>query len=515
MPMVSILPPPPDDALARRRQLQLVTLAWVFGTAWLFIITGAAMTQFARSIGMPDYAFGILAALPFAGSLAQLPISYVLERFGGRRLIFIVALTVARALWVVVAAVPWLLPGRPQWWWPTMLVLLALSWACAQAGGPPWFAWMSDVIPRRLRGRYMAFRNQVTTPLAVAMTLGIGYLLDRVAADAGMGAGASVASAVLGEAGPAGAMMRVTSLLLIVGGLLGVLDIQVFWRIPDPNEPGPQADLRWWRKLREPWADPGFRRYLAFDFTMMLGLGFIGQYIWLFVLDVGQVSNSWANIMLVAVPMVLRMLSMRVWGRLVDRLGKKPVLIIAGTLFVFGPVGWFLVGPGRTDWLIVGYLLTTISPLSFPGVELAKFNMVLDYSTSTRRRGEHHAPAGGSAYIAVNSIAVALGGVLSGYIGAQVAGSLIDFQTHVPLFGLVWTYHHVLFAISSGFRLAAVGWAMTLHEPRAKGTREALVYMTTGLYNNVRHVALLPTRVVGRAASWAYRIDHRRRRPQR
>ena len=50
--------------------------------------------------------------------------------------------------------------------------------------------------------------------------------------------------------------------------------------------------------------------------------------------------------LVVVVPLILSMLAYPVWGRLIDRLGRKPVLIIATALVVHGSVAWvFVQGP--------------------------------------------------------------------------------------------------------------------------------------------------------------------------
>ena len=86
-----------------RSSLRLVTLAWVFGAAWMYITTGAALTRFAQWLDMPKFGFGLLAALPFAGALSQLPASYMVERYGGRKRTFLIAGIIHRALWLAIA----------------------------------------------------------------------------------------------------------------------------------------------------------------------------------------------------------------------------------------------------------------------------------------------------------------------------------------------------------------------------------------------------------------------------
>ncbi|MEM7624334.1 MAG: MFS transporter [Planctomycetota bacterium] len=488
--------------LALRRQLGWIVVAWMFGSLWMWTISGAAMTQFARGLGLPDWGFGLLAALPFIGTLFQLPASWVQERFGRRKAWFMTTLTLSRVLWITVALIPWIVPA--SWGgarWAVMLGMIGVSWIAGQMGTPAFMSWYSDLVPRRVRGRYTAQRNTMTLPLALVATVGVGWWLWSAE-----GAGAS------GEGAASADLLTIASLIIGFAGLAGTIDIVCFvWvRDPKPSRGHRDTDLR--GLLLGPLKDRNFRRYLAYNFTLMLGLGFLGQYVWLFVFDGAGVSALEANLMLVAVPMIIRAVAYPVWGRLVDRLGKKPVLLIAGGMFVFGPVGWLLVTP---ELIWPGYLLTCISPLAWPGLEIANFNFMLGMAET--RKGQR----GGTAYVAVNSIVIGVGGALSGLMGGVIAGAIPGFRVEwvldVPwLMGfeagaaVVVTYHGVLFLVSMGFRVAALIWASTLHEPRATGTRDALRYMTAALYSNVRQGVLMPTRVVGRASQLSYRL---RRRP--
>lgn len=487
--------------VALRRQLGWVVVAWVFGSMWLFTITGAAMTQFARGLGLPDWGFGLLAALPFIGTLFQLPASFVQERFGRRKPWFITTLTLSRLMWIAIALIPWVVPaswGNARW--GVMLSLIGVSWVLAQMGTPAFMSWYSDLVPRRVRGRYTATRNTLTVPLTLLATLGVGWWLWS-AEKTGAAAGSND-------------LLTVASLILGIAGLAGTLDILCFFRVKDPKPSRGDRNTNLGALLSGPLKDRNFRRYLAYNFTLMLGLGFLGQYVWLFVFDGAGVSALQANLMLVAVPMLIRAAAYPVWGRLVDRLGKKPVMLIAGSMFVFGPLGWLLVTP---ELIWPGYLVTCISPLAWPGLEIANFNFMLDLAET--RKGK----SGGTAYVAVNSIVVGVGGAISGLIGGVIAGAIPDFRVEwvidVPWMmgfeagaAVVITYHGVLFFVSIGFRVGALIWASTLHEPRAAGTREALRYVTASLYSNVRQGMLMPTRVVGRASRWSYPLRPRPRK---
>ena len=191
------------QSLSLRQQLGFALYAWTFGSVWLWSITGAAMTRFSKEMGLPEYGFGVLATLPFFGTLLQVPASYLVEKFGRRKQAFLWLAGIGRFMWTVTAMIPWLLPEARAWWWPTMLLSLLISWSLMQASGPAWMNWMSDVIPRKIRGRYFGVRNLIGQPIGLVTTLCIGFALDMVANVQGTYPDMmiKVTSAILGVAG--------------------------------------------------------------------------------------------------------------------------------------------------------------------------------------------------------------------------------------------------------------------------------------------------------------------------
>lgn len=478
------------ESLALRQQLSFVFYAWTFGSVWLWAISGAAMTRFCKEMGVPEYGFGILATLPFVGTLLQVPASYLLEKHGQRKMVFLVLGTLGRGLWTFAALIPWIMPNAREWWWPAMALSLLVTWSCAQAAVPAWMNWMSDVIPRQIRGRFFGLRNQIGQPIGLITTLGIGYALDQ--------------AAQVQDTNP-DIMLKVTSAILGVGGLMGMLDILAFRFVDDPKTHTTPSTEGLASMMLRPLKQPEFRRYLLFNFTLTLAIACIGQYIWLYLFDVVGWSNQRANLMLIGVPLLVRMFSFSLWGRLTDRLGKKPVMMIACSVSVVDTIGWILVGP---DGYLLGYSLVLMSVFVWPGMEIANFNFMLGMSGGGRGKDR----SGGVAHVAINSIATAIGGILSGLLAAVVAMTLVDWSYDLPALNLHLTYHSVLLLAAAGLKVAALICIFGLHEPKAVGTRDAIRYMTTSIYSNVRQAALMPTRVVGRAARWSYKITPRPKR---
>jgi MFS family permease len=469
--------PPTTRPSDLRRSLRWVMQAWIFGAAWMYIVTGAALTQFAKQLHLPNFGFGLLAAMPFAGALFQLPVSYIIERYGYRKRFFIIIGIIHRGMWGLVALVPWVLPS--SWGWAALLFMVGLSWVFGQMTLPVWVSWMADLVPPPIRGRYFSLRSRTGQVIGMIVTVVIGYVLDH---------------AVNGQA-----MLKTLSIAFSIAGLAGSIDFLFFLAVPAVRQPQPNPGVSLWNMLREPLADRNFRRFLGFTATLTFATGYVGQFAWLYLFDVARISNTQANVMLVFVPLVIFIMFYPIWGRLVDRLGRKPVLLIAGVLIVPGSIGWIFVTHDHWFWGYLGVLLVTAA---WPGIDLANFNILLSLADA--------APSGArksTGYVAVNSALGAVAGVLSGLFGGAVAQGMKDWQGMI--FGWPLTYHGVLFIISGGLRLLALAWLTDLEDGRAHTTQAALRYMGTNLYSNLQQTIYIPGRFLSQLSRWTYKINPR------
>lgn len=463
-----------------RQSLRTVIVAWFFGAAWLYLTTGAVFTRFAKQLHMPAFAFGVLAALPFAGALFQLPVSYFVTRYGHRKPLFITLGIIHRALWLPIALIPWILPAG--WQWQGLLVLFCLSSISGQMVTPIWVSWIADLVPRRIRGRYFSRRSQIGQLTGTVVTLLMGFVLDHAE-----GLGLEV-------------LLRVLCAAMGFGSIYGIIDFLFFLKVPDQQrvKPNPEANLV--EMLRAPLLNPNFRRFLGYTMTLTFATGYVGQFTWLYFFDVAHMSNAQANAMLVLMPLVVLMVFGPIWGRVVDRFGRKSALLVAGVLVIPGALGWIFVT--REHW-VWGYLIAIVATAAWPGVEISNFNILLTMSEEAESQGK------GSGYVVVNSAGTAVAGVLSGLFGGALAQTLGDW--HKSVAGVPLTYHGVLFIISGVGRAAALFWLVRLEDKKVGAPRAALRYLGTNLYSNLQQAIFIPGRLLQQLSRWTFPIDKRRR----
>ncbi len=461
-----------------RWALRRVAQAWLFGATWMYIVTGATLTRYAKLLNVSAFGFGLMAALPFAGALMQLPASYFIERYGHRKLIFIGAGIIHRGLWIAAAAIPWLAP--PAWWGPILIGLLAVSWATGHMLGPIWVSWMADLVPARIRGRYFSRRTQIGQFVGIIITVIIGEVLD------------------IAELRGESALRTTAAVALALAGLSGIADMFHFFQMPELSPKPPDPSVSVWQLIREPLLDRQFRYFLGFTATMTFAIGYVGQFCWLYLFDVVGVSNTRANVLLVFVPLVVQMLSFPIWGQVLDRMGCKPVLILAGLVTVPGSVAWVFV---TSETWLPAYIVIMIVTAAWPGVELANFNLLLSIGDQQHGSGRRKS----SGYAAVNSTVAALAGVLSGLFGGAVAQALNGWRT--TILGWTVTYHGVLFLISGGLRVLALLWLTRLEGHGTQSTRAAFRYLGSHVFSNVQQAIFIPGRLLASLGRWTFTFD--------
>ena len=460
------------------RSLGLVTLAWMFGSIWWNTTTGTPLTVFAKGLGASNFQFGLLTALPFVASLLSAPGSLLIEWTGWRKRIFLSGFYVQRAMWLAIALIPlWILArygtaaAGPALW--TFLVLMFLMYGSGAIGGPAWLSWMADLVPLRLNGRYFSRRRQWGILTAVPAAVFVGWFLDRCAGTNGL------------------SKTQWCAVLFLGCAVCGLADIHLFQYVPEISA-APRRDVHPLKAMRLPLRNRRFMCYSGLAGSLTFAVNLLGQFATLYLIEQVGISNMGVQMILVVTPMLAQLLVLGVWGRAADRMGKKPLLILASIGLVPVGLGWCLVTPGSV-WL--AYLLTGLGAALWTGIEVANLNLVLETSGCATSKEQ-----GCSSYAAINSVIINLGGGLGGLAAGLIAELLGNWHWQ-PLPALKSaTFYDILFIASGVLRLASLLiFLPLLHEPTARSTRQTFRFMTSGLAALLITTSSQPLRMLGLA----------------
>lgn len=508
-----------------RQSLRLVTIAWMWGVVWATCVNGDQMRAYAKMLGFNDFAFGLMAAIPYLATLSQLPAAIIVERAGLRKYFFLYCQLAARFLWFPIALVPFVFhPGAEGSVLAVIvaLMLLAVTNLLAHLATPPWFTWMGDLVPRRIRGRYFARRSQLATIIQIVVIVGISILLDHVR-----------------RSGEENALNQPQLLVTIcsifaIGAIFGIMDILMFARIreiypprhedakpsfsfdvPGPSEPSFAGRLGYvlrfsWKVayevLLDPLRDRIFRNYVCYGACLTFSMTVGGWYYWVHSKEVLGFNTLAANCLFMAVGPLTGMLTSSWWGRLIDRWGRRPVLILSTLGTILSTVPWFIATRNTpspqflvdaVNWVssalggllgfdgyhliseggrrVAGaYCLAMLSCIiggsSWWGLGLAQSAIILGFSDGKGR----------NKFVAASSVLINIGGVLGGVVGGIVAESCKD----VIVF--LWNNYQITFALSIFARLIGMLFLRNMPDPGSRRVRDLIRHWGQIVFNNIR-----------------------------
>ncbi|MFW6133330.1 MAG: MFS transporter [Planctomycetota bacterium] len=519
-----------------RVSLRRVTVAWLLCIVFVvFCMQASHKIVFFRMVGFTDFHFGLMGALVFLPRIWQFVATVLVERSGLRKYLFIHSLLVSRLAWVAIAAVPLLLPVPSAGAVAVLLVVFALSQCFQAMGEPAWLTWMGDLIPRRIRGRFLATRARLGMIVRLAAFTGVGLLVDAVT--------------VSGRPETAAAqptLLWVISAILAVGALFGAGDIWMFRRIREIRKPTPdrlpprvlQFDLpprrrgaggalvhaaRWLGRagdelLIDPLRDTGFRRFALYAAVGVALPMSVGSFFMINGLENLGYGTFGANVLFIGVGGVSGIATSGLWGRAIDRWGRRPALLLGSGGTMFSALPWFFVtrhtpAPtplvdrlnaagswvgglfGAADWQVItpatplgaylgGALACTIGGTCWAGVHMARTSVVLGFADGPGR----------SRYVAAMSVLFGIGGTVGGLAAGGIASALKGWSVTVgPFF---WRNWHAVFLLSIAARAAALTIVARMPDPGARPFRQMARSIRAQVRSGIANGLFYPWRLV-------------------
>ncbi|MGH9797784.1 MAG: MFS transporter, partial [Candidatus Polarisedimenticolia bacterium] len=370
----------------------------------------AYLGAFALFLGAGGIVLGLVATLPTAATAAaQILAQRILARARGARVVM-------RRAWAVQAAGYGLLGASLLLGYPwSLAALIAISVGCWGVGGlavPAWTALVSAVVPRGRIGWFFGLRGSMQQAGAVVAILGGGAVLGWLT--------------LLGREGAGFA------LIFVAAGLSRLLGTVLLARVPDTHRAGPER--------RRP---PHLLSLLESAKVRRLAI-----YLWLAHLATHVSSPFFVPYMirdlefpyllvggLMAVPAVVKVLTMRFWGRFADRVGPGPILRSTGWFVSVVPILWLCSG---SPWWIL--MAQVYSGLVWGAFELAQASALL-LATRGRERVVGLFNAADGAMLIAGSL---LGGLIAdwadapGRYGFQAVFLISALMRLIPAVLLLW-----------------------------------------------------------------------------
>ena len=366
---------------------------------------------------------GLLSSLPQAlGSMLQFFSNGLIRAFGSRKRLVVTAALLQGLMYVPVALVFFFGEFRVR----HLILFACFYWAFGMILGPAWNSWMGDLVSEDRRGAYFGRRSKITGTATFAATLAAGYILQQH--------GGSIEKQYTG--------FVLIFLLALASRMISVLFLSKKY---EPTYEVPrEAEFGFLEFLRQ----ARFRNYGLFvlylglmNFAVFMSAPFFTPYM-LQDLRLSYLTFTMVN----ASAIIVKMLSMPVWGLAADRFGARRVLSLTGFLMPLVPVLWLL--SGDVVWLMT---IQAYAGFIWGGFEIASFSFIFDTTTPQKRA------TCVAYYNMINGLALISGALLGSAIARMNA--------------VFWSKYLLVFLVSGLLRIvASLFFLPRLREVRAVET---------------------------------------------
>lgn len=419
-----------------RRSLVLITLGGSLCMVYMTGVASPAQTEFFRHLGATKIHFGLLGGIPPMMMFMQFVGAWLAARVVRRKPIFITALILSRLVHIPVAFVPLLLPELSVQARFTLIILLTtIGAALTDVGTPMWFSWMADLIPGPIFNRYWGIRHAWTQTTWTVSYLGVALITRLMDFP-----------------------ILVTYPILVVGGVAaGIADILLFVRVAEPANPGRQKPML--AGLLEPLRHPEYRTFIGFSCFKNFSIMFAASFMRLYALESLEVTVAQATVLWCLYGVGGAMVARR-WGRIADRHGHRPILIICTYMKPFIVTVFFLVTPGTVLWILPAAFV--IDSATNAGSYVAGNGYMLQMAPAENR----------SMFVAVihalTAFFAGLGSMAAGYFLEGISG------VEVVALGKTLTPYHFLFLVSFFMRFVCAGFSHRIRQSKSSPPGQVL-----------------------------------------
>ena len=436
-----------DDALISDEVRQVIKMSVyesALSTTLTTLVGGAFLTGFALVMGASNFQIGLIAALPTLANLTQVFGSYIIAKTGKKKLLCFKSATLYRLVWAIIVLMPlFILRGSLtdiRVW--LFISAIALASIFASLAGVAWLSWITDLIPESIRGRFLSNRNAVGLSAAMVFALFGGQFIDRWK---------RIRPDVTWQS-------YGFSILFALGLLSGFIALLFLLRMPDSKRTMPKEDKPFFSALTLPLSDVNFRRFITFAAYWGFAVAFVSPFFSVYLIK--QLNVAFSIIALLdLVNGVFNILSVRIWGKLTDRFGNKPLLFICTIGASFFPFFWLFATKGNYFTIWLAYI---IAGLSWSGIGINSAGLMM------RLAPQENNTVYFAVFAAVTGFFSAVAPIVGGVFGKMVEN--VSLNLGFKIYGL-----QLLFGVSFILRLSSVILLQRVKSPKESTVTEVIM----------------------------------------
>jgi MFS family permease len=346
----------------------------------------------AKGYPLSKLVIGAAVSLPFVCNFLQVFISPLVTRWRRPRATAIIGAALHAVCW---AWLGWKLPALPHDD-PATTGRILLIWVFVASLfnavlGVVWNGWMHELVPARLRGRYFGQRNRFTQAATLLFVLATGAVLSW------------------GEYSP-----RTFQLIIVVACGLRFVSLWYFVRMPEGR--GPRRPTAVAKPFQEQLGivrrAHSFLLFVAFGATWAFASNCFGPFYHTFMFE--QLNFSGFQVGLLATLVAFGgIVSLPVWGSLLDRYGNKACMAVALGLWQVQNYLWCFITPANS---VILYAMWFWGGALSAGFILGQFTILLKLIPAEAR----------DLAIGINLAVTSLVAAISPILGGQVLALLLE-----------------------------------------------------------------------------------------
>jgi len=381
-------------------------------------------------LGATPIDFGILTSIGRLSDVFQLFGMAITKHFKSRKAVVLPLASIGRGLVIVMALIPLLIHDSKYAVYAFLLIFF-FSASLQSISANAWIAWISDMIPVRIRGRFFSRRNQYLIVIGTIVAFLASFYVDIFDNPSGTFARFVLKMFSALHHIPSLSMPFVFLILFVASTVLGLIGVRFLSMQPENRNDFAKQNLG--KMFKEAFKDKNFRKFLIYNFWWMFAIGIA--------------SPFWQPFMIKKLGMSLA--SIQIYG-LISTLFS----LICG----INPMVWVFVKPSSA---YIIYFEAAMSGIMWSGVGVIAMNFVL----SIAPKGREQIYSGVLA--AFSGIAITITAMLSGIL----------YPKPLTIGVLHFEPEQILFAITGVARWSAIIPLMFIREYNARPMGEAVSYL--------------------------------------
>jgi len=330
--------------------MTLNIIAGCGGQMWIAVASPQPIFNvfFVNHLGATATQLGLFVGIAQIAAVFQLLSIFIYASVTRRKLIFIPLHILHRLFGFVLAGVAFYSAAHGPSAAAIRVVFIGFgaSWTLMNMSASGWWSWVADLFPDRIRATFFGRRSAVINSVYVVWFFTATLLLDVLSADN---------------------IFMIYGVIFLVASVTGVADILIHIAIPEPRMPAPKPVQ--WAEVVEPLRNRNF-----VGFSLAIGLSIFSINVFspfsapFITSQVIHAPNTWLGIMFV-MSQLAWVGVIGPWGIVMDRFGRKPVVIL-GALSSLSWIGYFFLTRGNYAYVLPAIAITggLLAPCFWEGV---------------------------------------------------------------------------------------------------------------------------------------------------